>query len=99
MKQIYAVWDKTAQEIVGGLMAFSHDAPVIRVMTDGFADPATLLNKHPEDFELVCLGEVHTDDGYPVIDATAFGRPRVVFSGAAWKAMQEAQDKQFEAVK
>lgn len=79
-KEIYAVYDKVAQEIVGGLMAFTHDAPVIRIFVDGLADPSTSLNKHPEDFELVSLGTLTGLDvsGY-------LGGYRVVLTGTAWK--------------
>lgn len=86
-KQIYAVWDKVAQDLTGGLMLFSHDAPVIRIFTDGLADPQTMLNKHPADYDLVCLGFCDVVDGVPSVHGIAL--PRVVLSGAAWAEMQK----------
>lgn len=88
-KQIYAVWDKIAQDLTGGLMVFTHDAPVIRIFTDGLADASTMLNKHPQDYDLVCLGEVDTQDGECVL--FGMNKPRVVLSGATWAEMQRQE--------
>lgn len=90
-RQIYAVLDLVAQDIVGGLMLFPHDAPVIRIFTDGLADPSTTLNKHPDDFALVCLGEVVAEGSD--IELSGYNRYRTVLTGTAWKSMQAAQAK------
>lgn len=79
---VYAVRDTVAQDIVGGLMTGTHDAPMIRIFTDGLADPQTSLNKHPRDFELVALGELVQANGE--FELSGYDRVRVVLSGAAW---------------
>lgn len=95
-RQIYAVLDLVAQDIIGGLMLFPHDAPVIRIFTDGLADPSTTLNKHPDDFALVSLGEV-TSEGSD-IELSGYSKYRVVLTGTAWKSMQ-ASTPNVEVVK
>lgn len=99
-KQIYAVYDRVAQDIVGGLFVFTHDAPAIRIFVDGLNDSSTMLSKHPEDYALVCVGDlldVGEETGYggqvrdyPCTDA--FHGSRLVLSGQAWKASQDAQE-------
>lgn len=88
-KQIYAVYDRVAQDITGGLMVFTHDAPAVRIFVDALGDESTILNKHPNDFELVCLGEFDNPDGR--IELTGYLQHRSVLTGEAWKAGQQAQ--------
>jgi len=86
MKIMYAVRDLVARSLVGGIMVFTHDAPVIRIFADGLSDPLTTLNKHPKDFDLIALGEI-ADEGTD-IEVSGYDKPRVVLTGAAWLAAQ-----------
>lgn len=92
-QQLYAVYDNVAKALTGGVMVFSHDAPAIRVFVDALSEPSSILSKHPDDFALICLGEIAEPD--TVDNATdlpailAYG-PRVVLTGTAWKANNEA---------
>lgn len=86
-KEVYAIYDKVAEEIIGGLLAFTHDAPVIRIFLDGLADPSTMLHKHPDDYELLSLGCI---TGLEVVPHS--NGPRTVLTGSAWKATRELEE-------
>lgn len=88
MKRIYAIVDLRAEALVSTmLMLFAADAAAVRWFQDGLTSEGSLLQKHPEDFELRHLGSVD-DDG--IIDAE--GGFRVVLTGAAWLASQKPAD-------
>lgn len=87
VRVLYAVRDTVAQDVIGGVHLSSHDAPMIRLFTDGLADPQTSLNKHPQDFELIALGELLVEGDH--VELSGYDRARVVLSGAAWKAVQD----------
>lgn len=92
-QQLYAVHDKIADALTGGVMVFSHDAPAIRVFVDALSEPTSILAKHPDDFALLCLGEIaepnSVDNATPYPAVLAYP-PRVVLTGSAWKANNEA---------
>lgn len=101
IKQVYAVYDRVSQDVTGGLMVFSHDAPAIRIFVDALSDANTILAKHPADFDLVCVGElvVPGDEGDAADYVNAKNVPalftsgtRVVLSGAAWLAQSQSED-------
>lgn len=81
MKRIYAIRDVVAQAFVGILHQFPHDAPAVRLFSDVARDEQTIIGKHPEDYELWCLGELQ-DDGCIMPEVV------VVLTGSAWKAAQ-----------
>jgi len=87
MKLLYVIRDVVA-ETIGPIMTFAADAAAIRSFGDVASDPQTNVYRHTADFELVCLGSV-TD--YGEIDADA---PRVVITGAQWKAAQQPAEPQ-----
>lgn len=78
---IYAILDNKAEMLIGGLQLHKAQASAIRSFTDIALDPKTLINRHPEDFELIELGfltdnnTIHPNDDY-----------NVVITGAAWAA-------------
>lgn len=85
--RIYAIVDKTADAIIAGLHLHKHEAAAVRMFQDVAVDPRSMVNRHPADYELVCLGgitEEHT------IIATE--RPIVILTGAAWKAATDAAE-------
>lgn len=53
---IYAIVDKVADNIIGGLQLHRHDAPAVRVFLDAARTTGTLVNQHTGDFMLVRLG-------------------------------------------
>lgn len=102
MNKIYAILDKKAQALTGGLQLHRHEAAAVRVFSDIASDPQTTIARHPEDFELLCLGLLNDEDVYdekngvtPIRSAytiTATTRPTVVITGAAWKAAQKQEE-------
>lgn len=89
-KQVYAVYDKVAADIVGGLFVFTHDAPAVRIFVDGLNDASTSLNKHPADYALLCLGDiVPAHDGQAIPSLDGYNKARVVLDGAAWAATKD----------
>lgn len=86
-RTIYAVYDIKAQDVIGGVLYIhSHDAVAIRMFTDAYAAEGTMINKHPEDFALIALGELTGD-----IALTA--EYRVILTGETLKNQQLAQEK------
>lgn len=78
---IYAILDKKAEALVGGLQLHRALASAVRSFTDIALDPKTMINRHPEDFELIELGFI-TDDNQ-IVPAEGYN---VVITGAAWAA-------------
>lgn len=59
---IYGIRDDKAQALASPtLFLFPHVAAAIRMFGDIITDPNTALNKHPEDYTLVCLGSMDED--------------------------------------
>lgn len=88
-RSIYAIRDTVAQDIIGGLLVFPHDAPAIRFFSDACAEKGSILNQHPQDFELLDLGQLETSG-----EISNLHCPRLVITGAQWKAQQEAFNAQ-----
>lgn len=83
---IYAIYDKRAQAIVGGLVIFRAVAAAIRYYGDVASMPDTQLAKHLEDFDLIELG-VLTENSTIVAAPTN----STVISGETYKAQLDAQ--------
>jgi len=78
--RIYGFHDKAAETFIGdtaGLVLFKHDAVALRTFGDLVRQDGSIFQKHPEDFELITLGEFDTDTGIiepwaaPAVLATA----------------------------
>lgn len=84
---IYAVFDLAAEEVIGGLHLHKHDASAIRMFSDGATAKGSILEKHPEDFDLLFLGtlDLDEDDCVPGIDREV--RARRVLTGKQWAAI------------
>lgn len=81
-KYIYAVKDLVSESIVGSLIMELRDGPAIRAFHDALEPSSnSVLAKHPEDFNLLELGDI---DDTGIIAGRDI--PRVVATGAAWKA-------------
>ncbi len=80
--RIYGFHDKAASMFIGdtaGLVLFKHDAVALRQFGDLCRQEGSIFAKHPQDFELVSLGEFDTDTG--VIEPWASG-PAVLATAA-----------------
>lgn len=82
MKNIYAIRDRLADELVGHtmylFMIFNTDQQAVRYFADAILDEKSILAKHPADYELLAIGELHegryirsTDDQRVVITGDA----------------------------
>lgn len=85
MKTVYAIRDRIANELVGVsmylLFAFRTDQQAVRYFADCITDPKSILNKHPADYELVAVAELHDSAAGEIV--LADGRHRVVITGDA----------------
>lgn len=79
---LYAIIDSVADAIVGGIQMHRSDAAAIRAFGDIAAADGTVVNKHPEDYELRRLGYIDTANDVQT-DGVA-----VIITGAQWKAAQ-----------
>lgn len=81
MKTLYSIRDKRVNELVGNQMyiafCFRHDAQAVRYFADAVLDKSSILNKHPDDYELVKLatideeGNITDANVIPLITGTA----------------------------
>lgn len=83
VKKLYAVYDKVAQAIMGGIVQESHAAPAIRAFYDALNSPQSPLQAHADDYILYELGELDTATGLilPVLGDS----PITVATGTQWR--------------
>lgn len=77
---IYIIFDALANQIVH-IHTCANDAAAIRLFSDAIQQKGTLINTHPEDFYLRCIGSI---DSANQVDATD---NRVVLMGATVRDM------------
>lgn len=87
---IYSIRDRVANDLVGNAMyilfCFRTDAQAVRYFSDAVLDEKSILNKHPNDYELIKLGELL--DTNQSLDG--FSEPQIIITGSALiAAMQE----------
>lgn len=72
MKTVYAIRDRIAKELIGQsmylLFAFRTDQQAIRYFADAILDERSMLAKHPADYELVALGELHETEAGEILE-------------------------------
>lgn len=61
---------------IGAVLKFRNDALAIRSFGDAVAQKDSIYNAHPEDFAIICIGEIDEESG--IIDPYAV--PRLVAS-------------------
>lgn len=84
---IYAILDIIANMIVGGLYMHKHDAVAIRFFNDVASQGDSLISKHPQDFDLICLGTLEEDN-----TITPVGEEyRTILTGKQWLALQKKE--------
>lgn len=87
--QIFAIRDIKANQIVGGLHIFKHQAVAVRFFGDIASNPETMINRHIDDHELIVLGTYDED----TLTINALLAPFVVIAGFAWLASQATAPK------
>lgn len=77
--QLFQIYDRTAEQVVGPIIAANRAAAATRNFQEVIKDERTELAKHPMDYELRHIGEQNTDDGSitPV-------RVTTIYTGAEW---------------
>lgn len=83
-RQIYAIYDNVAEEIIGGLHLHPHQAPAIRMFGDIAKLPNSQIGMHPQDFDLLLLGTLLDDNS---IEPSKRVVP--IITGEAWSAAQQ----------
>lgn len=81
---IYIIFDALAQQIVH-ILTCANDAAAIRLFSDSIQQKGTLINTHPEDFYLRCLGTIDSANQVDPSDN------RVVLMGATLRDMQTSE--------
>jgi hypothetical protein len=75
---LYILRDTVAEQGLGPIMQFKHDAVAVRSFREIVAMKESQVGKHPEDFELVRVGS-YDDETFKV----APENPQVVVTGKA----------------
>lgn len=89
-KQIYTVLDKVAGVIIGSLIQEPSDPPAVRAFRDALTARESQLSKHPEDYDLLCVGMI---DERGLLLPVLGECPRVVVTGASITAVTEGTDR------
>lgn len=82
-KLLCVVRDRLA-DAIGPVMLFPAVPAAIRSFSDLALDPATLVHRHPADFDLLQVGVIDEGSG----ELTPFCPPLVLVTGEAWAASQ-----------
>lgn len=89
--ELYQIYDKIAEAVVGPIMSANRAAPIIRSFYELLADERRELNKHAADYDLLHIATQDEETG----EILAF-RPETTATGAAWlaaKTNREETDK------
>lgn len=84
-KRLYQVYDIVAGTVIGGIVQETNDAPAIRSFTDALRNKDSILAQHPEDYQLLLLGEQFSSG---LINPLP--NPEVILTGKTWKEMNNA---------
>jgi len=71
---VYALWDRKLQSF-GALVCERNDGTMLRSLRDGLRGSGSVLEQHPDDFDVMQLGEYHPQTGF--VSAVG-GPPRLV---------------------
>lgn len=88
---LYAVLDLVALAIVGGITLHRHEAAATRWFTDGLNTPDTMLNQHPEDYNLIRLGFL--TDKHELVPNSS-----VIATGTQWLNQQKTTKTDLKVV-
>lgn len=84
LRQLYMVYDITAETVIGGIILEGSDGPAVRAFRDALATKESVLAQHPEDYNLLHLGSI-VSDGKIITDGV-----RIVATGYALKELANA---------
>lgn len=92
VKKLFAVYDKVAQTIIGGIAQEAHAAPAIRAFYDALNNPQAGLQQHADDFILFELGELDITTGLilPVLGES----PITIATGTQWRETIKPENNQ-----
>lgn len=82
---LYVIYDTTAQDIIGLVQLHKHDTVATRMFQDIYNMEGSSLAKHPDDYELVCIGTL-SDDGL-----TIDPEQRVVITAKTLQTLQQQE--------
>ena len=80
---LYVIYDRVAESVQGGVHCFPHDAVAVRFFRDVMDAPDTSLNKHPQDYDLLGIGQF--DVSVPCVLPEV---SRTILTGASIVAMR-----------
>lgn len=87
MRILTAIYDVKANDFVGNMIVIHrHPAAAIRMFSDAAANTKTDIGQHPEDYELVQLAAITSED-HPL---DLIVRGEVLLTGLQWAAARAA---------
>lgn len=93
-RKIYAIYDRTSMDIIGPLQIHRHDTAAIRMFGDVASMENSGIARHPDDYALLCLGELHDATDTDAVLIVALVRARTVMEGSTWAAAVRQQEEQ-----
>lgn len=90
-KNLYQIFDVTAETVVGPIMRENKDGPAVRHFNSLLANKDTALGQHPADYQLLRLGTQDEETG------EINSEVEVVTSGVAWLESQPSEAVGVEA--
>lgn len=85
---LYIIHDEAGQSIVGNVWQSRKDSIAAREFYDMLTKGGTPLNEHPEDYNLIKIGELDIDTGDVTPNTSKDYERKIVASGRAWRDMQ-----------
>lgn len=84
---LYSMYDKEAETVVGPIVAELRHAPAIRTFGELCADKNTVVGKYAEQFQLRFVGTQNLETG-EITPVTIHPGYEIIATGAEWLAAQ-----------
>lgn len=81
-RNLYAIEDTVANDLIGGIHIHRHEAAAIRMFSDVAQLEGSMINRHPQDYQLIQLG--HLDEKNQLVE-----NYKLVMTGLQWAAAQQ----------
>lgn len=78
---LFQIYDNVGKTVVGPIITAPHEAVAMRHFTDLLSDTTTTLNKHPDDYTLLYLGDQNELTGQINLI------PEEVLTGTQWRIL------------
>lgn len=88
MIKLYQVYDVKAETHFGPIIAVRHEKAALRIYYDALTDKQSNISKHPEDYNLVYLGQQDEETG--LINS----EPETIMKGETWLNSQLTKDRE-----